>query len=333
MSAADEDWRSGPKVPFGKEVSEPSASTGQPRVLFGSPRRPEPPADEPRIIGGGIVRQRIPCTTADLRAIEPDAPEAQLAQALRIVNSINFDDHEFDDVVRFGTALQELHGRLAEQQLVLAGNERLIEAKRLSAELLRQLEELDPERLFSTDRGLISGIRAALSRSASPQAFREGTASVVRNAAALKERLPDYRDLGREGAVLKRRMTTLTVALQAHLLAGRFLIRHLDAAASSVAPGNPHLISQKDALEVRLTALASTLSSVTVGAQILETLVSTIGAARKFAEEIVDAELPAWQTACAAALAARLDGRSYELSGVRRHYEKIVNILKQRNTT
>lgn len=320
-------------MPFGKEVSEPSPSTGQPRVLFGTARRPEALADKPRIIGGGIVRQRIPCTAADLRTIEPDAPEAVIAQALRAVNSINFDDHEFDDVVRFGSALQELHGRLAEQQLALAGDERLIEAKRLSAELLRQLEELDPERLFSSDRGLISGIRAALSRSASPSGFSEGAASVVRNAAALKKRASGYRGLGRDAEALKRRLTTQTTALRAHLLAGRFLIRHLDAAASSPAPANPHLTSQKDALEIRVTALASTLSSVAVGAQILEALISTIGAACAFAEEIVESELPAWQTACAAALAARLDGRSYELSGVRRHYEKIVNILKQRNTT
>lgn len=249
------------------------------------------------------------------------------------MSAVNFDDHQFDDVVRFGSTLQEIHGRLAEQQLLLVGDPRLSEAKRLSTVLLQQIEQFDPQLLFPADKGILRGIRAAFSRTGSPEAFMKASATVIATARSLRERAPDFRDLADNAATLGKRFATLATTLEAYILAASFLVTHLDAIPPSGLTDVTHLKSQKDALEIRLAALASALASVTLGKRILETVHTTVDAARSIAEDIVENELPAWQIACAAALAARVEERPFDLSSVREHYEKIVNILKRRTTT
>lgn len=334
MSPGDEDARRGPKVPFGRAPERPAAASSIPKVLFGSARGSHVPSDQPRIIGGGVARRRIPCTIEDLRAASPAASDTVLRQALRAVSAVNFDDHQFDDVVRFGSTLQDIHGRLAEQQLSLVSDPRLSEAKRLSTALLQQIEQFDPQLLFPADEGiLMRGIRAAFSRTGSPEAFMKASATVIATARSLRERAPDLRDLADNAATLGKRFATLTTTLEAYILAGSFLVTHLDAIPPSGLTDVTHLKSQKDALEIRLAALASALASVTLGKRILETVHMTVDAARSIAEDIVENELPAWQIACAAALAARVEERPFDLSSVRERYEKIVNILKRRMTT
>jgi hypothetical protein len=257
------------------------------------------------------------------------ASEPLLRQAVRAVNAVNFDDHEFDDVIRFGAHLQELHGRLAEEQLALADDERLQAVQRLAADLLARLGELDPERLFSQGRGFMAGVRAAFSPSA--ETFRERSAGVVGSARVLKERKQDFAELEDRATSLKRRWATLTTGLNAHLLAGRFLVRHVNEHPLPDPDAAAHHRSQKDALETRIGSLAATASSVALGERVLETMVFTVSAARKFADDMIESDLPTWQTACAAALTAKSEGRPYDVSAIQSLYKKLFNTLTRRN--
>lgn len=329
---ADEDARSGPKVPFRGDAAppKPKAASG-PKIPFGAAHVPRTLDEGPRIISGGVVRRRISCTVTELRILDPAAPDSVLHQALRVVDAVNLDDHEFDDVIRFGASLQEQHGRLAEDQLALAEDERLDEAKRLSADLLARLSELDPKRLFSVDQGLFAGVKAALSRSTEAETFRERSANLILAARLLKERREDFVQIERRATLLKKKWTALAAALSAHILAGRFLVRHIDEHPLPDPEAVRHYRSQRDALETRLGSLAATAASVALGERVLETMISTIGGARTFAGDMVDSDLPAWQIACAAALVAKSEGRSIDASVIHRHYEKLVKTLTQRN--
>jgi hypothetical protein len=329
---ADEDARSGPKVPFRGDAPPPGPKVVPgPKVPFGAARPPRPHEAGPRVVGSGIVRRRIPCTIEELRALDPTAPETVLRQALRAVDAVNFDDHEFDDVVRFGAFLQEQHGRLAEDQLGLAGDERLDDAKRVSGDLLAQLGELDPDRLFARDRGLLGNVKAALTRSSEVESFRERSAGVISKARLMKERKQDFVELERRANILEKKWSTLAVGVDAHLLAGRFLVQHVEEHPLPDPEAAAHHRSQKDALETRLGSLAATAASVALGKRILETMISTISGARTFADDMVDSDLPAWQTACAAALVAKSEGRSFDASVIQRYYEALVNTLTRRN--
>lgn len=328
MTPADEDARSGPKVPFRGDTSPKAVAV--PKVLFGTARAARVLDEGPRIVGGGVVRHRIPCTVDDLHALDSLASEPILRLAVRAVEAVNFDDHEFDDVVRFGVHLQDLHGRLAEEQLALADDQRLQDAQRRATGLLARLSELDPERLFSTERGFLGGMRAALFRSAEAGSFRELSAGVIESARLLKEQRKDLADLEHRAASLKQRWATLAVGLNAHLLAGRFLVGHVSEHPLPDPDTAAHHRSQKDALEPRIGSLTATLSSVALGQRVLETMVSTISSARQVADEMVESDMPAWQTACAAALTAKSEGRPYDVSVTQRFYEKLLNTLTRR---
>lgn len=332
MAPVDEDARSGPKVPFRGDV--PNAGTKPavgPKVLFGTARPPRTVEEGPRIIGNSIVRRRISCTVEDIRGLDPHAPEPVLRQAVRAVDAVNFDDHEFDDVIRFGAHLQQLHGQLAEEQLELANDERLQGAQRLANDMLARLRELEPEHLFSPRRSFLGGVRAAFSSTADIEIFAERSASLVESARVLKDRRDDFIRLEDRSTSLKRRWATLATGLNAHLLAGRFLVQHVNDHPLTDPDAAAHHRSQKDALETRLGSLAATVSSVALGERVLETMVSTIAGARKFAGDMVESDLPAWQTACAAALTAKSEGRSYDVSIIQGHYEKLLNTLTRRN--
>ncbi|MGR9354491.1 hypothetical protein [Rhizobium leguminosarum] len=332
MATADEDARSGPKVPFREDVpAKAPKPAGGPRVLFGTARAPRTLDEGPRIVGNGVVRRRISCTVEDLRALDPQASEPVLRQAVRAVDAVNFDDHEFDDIVRFGAHLQELHGRLAEEQLALADDERLQDAQRLANDMLARLGELDPEHLFLPRRGFLGGVKAALSSTAETETFRERSAGVVGTARLLKERREDFTKLEDRAISLKRRWATLATGLNAHLLAGRFLVQHVDEHPLPDPDAAAHHRSQKDALETRLGSLAATASSVALGERVLETMVSTISGVRTFADDMVESDLPAWQTACAAALSAKSEGRPYDVSPTQGLYKKLLNTLTRRN--
>ncbi|RWX19443.1 hypothetical protein EHI42_04650 [Rhizobium hidalgonense] len=332
MAPVDEDERSGPKVPFrGDAPAKAPKPADGPKVLFGTARAPRTLDEGPRIIGGGVARRRISCTVEDLRALDPLAAESVLRQATRAVDAVNFDDHEFDDIVRFGAHLQELHGRLAEEQLALADDERLQDARRLATDLVVRLGELDPEHLFSPGRGFLGGVRAALSRSAEAESFRERSAGVVRSARVLKERRQAFAELEDRATSLKRKLTALAAALNAHILGGMFLVRHVEEHPLPDPAAAAHHRSQKDALETRLGSLTATASSVALGERVLETMIATISGVRRFADDLVESDLPAWQTACAATLTAKSEGRPYDVSVTQGLYEKLLSTLTRRN--
>ncbi len=333
MTPADKDACPGPKVPFRGDSSPKVPNVAAvPKVLFGTARTVRTLEEGPRIVWGGVIRRRIACTVDDLRAMDSLASEPVLRQAVRAVNAVNFDDHEFDDVIRFGAHLQELHGRLAEEQLGLADDERLQAVQRLAADLLARLGELDPERLFSPARGFMGGMRAALSPSADTETFRERSAGVVGSARVLRERKQDLAELEDRATALKRRWATLTNGLNAYLLAGRFLVRHVNEHPLPDPDAAAHHGAQKDALEMRIGSLAATASSVALGERVLQTMIATLSTARRFADDMVESDLPTWQTACAAALTAKSEGRPYDVSLIQSLYEKLLNTLTRRTS-
>ncbi|WP_458385332.1 hypothetical protein [Rhizobium pisi] len=62
--------------------------------------------------------------------------------------------------MRFGARLQTEHGKLAERELVLADSEALAKGRRLGAELLQRLGDLDPDRVFAVRGGVLKAIKA-----------------------------------------------------------------------------------------------------------------------------------------------------------------------------
>ncbi|MFT4180518.1 MAG: hypothetical protein QM636_01225 [Rhizobium sp.] len=332
----DKNKTSSPRILFGDKgtTEKPAApvtaatATG-PKIPFGTPIAPRAPIEGPKIIGDGVVRRRIPCSPADLRTLEPDASDIVIDMALRIIEGVNLDDHEFDDVVRFGAALQQRHGELAEKELALAGDTRLAEVKRLSAELLQHLGALDPERLFLPRQRFLASLRTSLSGTTPSDLFQQHAADISRIAKLLAERAEDFLDLERSVQALKVNWNALALGLEAHDLAGRFVVRHIEANGASNLDVSAHYRSQKNALEMRLTSLAAAAASVALGARTLASMETSIANVRDLASETVERDLPAWYTACSAALAARSNGEaaSVDVSGVRLLYSKIVNKL------
>lgn len=328
----DDDPKSSPRVLFGNGVRSAGSAAG-PRVLFGSPAPARTPSDGPRIVGNGVLRHRLTCSPADLRLIDPEASAGVVKAALRIVDGVNLDDHEFDDVIRFGGQLQQRHGQLAEEELALADDPLLAEAGRLSADLLEHLTALDPERLFPTGKSLLDGFRASMSGTTPDELFRRHASEIARIGKLLADRASGFLELERSARSLSERGEALSRGLDAHLLAARFVAHFIETHVPDDAHLTKHYGSQKDAIESRISSLAATSASTLVGARTLEAIVASIAEARSFAGELVERDLPAWRTSVAAALAARAQepSRAVDLSAIRKHYAQLLTKLLRKD--
>lgn len=301
--------KASPKVLFGESTPTEEARLenpgGKPRVLFGSPRQPAAKGTLPRIVAGGEARRRIECTISGLREIEPDAAEAVLRSAMKLVDATNLDDHHFDDVVRFGALLQERHGRLADEQLALAGDDTLATVKRLSGDLLQHLDQLDPALVFAPRRG-IGGILRALTLREDPQTlFARRYAEMTEITRELRALLPEISRLADTISSLRNKYISLENGLAAHVVAARFVVRHIATHTYEDSVTEKHYTSQADALEARITALSATAASVAVGHRMIESVHTIVMGTERFASDLVNEELPAWKTAYSAALMAR----------------------------
>ncbi|MBB4570743.1 hypothetical protein [Rhizobium leucaenae] len=301
--------KASPKILFGEraptEEADPENPGGKPRVLFGSARQPAAKGTLPRIVAGGEARRRIECNISRLREIEPDAAEAVLRNAIRLVEGTNLDDHHFDDVVRFGASLQENYGRLADEQLALAGDDTLATVKRLSGDLLQHLDQLDPALVFAPQRG-IGGILRAITLREDPQTlFARRYGEIVEITRELKDRLPEISRLLDTINSLRNKYKSLENGLAAHVLAARFLVRHIATHTYENSVVEKHYTAQADALEARIAALSATAASVAIGHQMINSIHIVVAGTERFASDLINEELPAWKTTYSAALMAR----------------------------
>lgn len=308
--SADSDFKAGssPRVLFGDDHPRagPVKATlpGGPAILFGEPKAPPPKGTVPRIIGVGELRRRLPCSKADLTAIDPVATSPVVSRALAVVQGINLDDHHFDDVIRFGASLQAEHGRLAEGELALVGDDVLARANGLAAELISHLEALDPEQVFAVEGGLASTFKFLASGQEPGKRFERLYPLVRSLAQDLQALAPAIGAVADRLRAISARYRALDRDLSAHILAGRFLVRYVGALELPDRERQAHFVAQAEAVETRLASLLATGASIEVGRRTLVATARTVDALSWSSEALLREELPAWHTAYSAALAA-----------------------------
>jgi hypothetical protein len=306
----------GPRVLFAEKVVDasrpprpslaplPKTSPDAPHVLFGAPRQPTAKGDKPKVLASGEVRTRILCSAADLHALDATASPAIIAQALRIIDGTNLDDHHFDDTVRFGVALQAEHGRLADAELTLVGSEALATGSGLAAELLQCLDQLDPNAVFDTGSGFMGALKN-LGRSRDPRiAFDRLMPRIDALAGELRALAPAILAVATDLRALVSRYRRLDRGLAAHVLAGQFLARHIAGSRQPDAERQAHYASQAEAIETRVASLLATKASVAIGQRTLAVVTATIETLGWSGQDLLQEELPAWRNAYAAALIA-----------------------------
>ena len=310
-SAAMPERRS-PRVLFPNDVPPArldAASPSGPAVLFGAVRPPAPRGDAPRILASGEVRRRVACSEAALRALDADAPAAVVSQALRIVDGVNLDDHHFDDVVRFGADLQAEHGRLAEQDLAVAGSEVLAEGRRLGADLLELLRALDPNVVFAVRGGLLKVLGALIGGRDADLLFPTHYPRIQALARRLDVLGPEIGALAEQLREAGRGTAALERGLGAHILAGRFLVRHIAQHAEPDPDRQAHFSAQAEALETRVASLLATEAAVALGRRTQDALALQVDALALAGQGLLREDLPAWHGAYAAALSAARSAR------------------------
>lgn len=303
-----------PKVLFPEsaspDVADASSRSSEPKVLFGTPRPPTPKSDSPRILAAGEVRRRIPCSVAALQEFDADAAASVVAAAVRIVDGTNLDDHYFDDVVRFGAGLQAEHGRLAESELAIVDNEALARGKRLGAELLQLLGDLDPESVFAVRGGVLKAIRALAAPRDPAGLFSRLYPEVQALAKELDALAPEIGTIAKRLRAVAKGYAALDRNLTAHILAGRFLVHYVGGLQLPDRERQAHYASQVEAIETRIASLSATKATIEVSTRTVAALARHVDALGHAAEGLLHEELPAWHAAYSAALTAPQTGQS-----------------------
>lgn len=310
-----------PRVLFpGGAAPEPVAAPkggSQPKVLFGAPREPTPRGDRPRVLAAGEVRRRIPCSLASLQGMDANTTEAVAKAALRIVDSTNLDDHYFDDVVRFGAALQTEHGRLTESELRIVSSEAVAKGRRLAAELLQRLTELDPDKVFTVRGGFLDTVKALAAPRDPSGLFSRLYPDVMAVATELDALAPEIATVAGQMRTVGKAYKVLANNLAAYILAGRFLVHHIGGLQLPDRERQAHYASQAQALETRTSSLSATKATVEMSIWSVAAVSQEIEALARAAEGMLQEDLPAWHAAYSAALTAARAAQSAEPAGTR----------------
>lgn len=310
-----------PRVLFSESAApEPvavSKAGSAPKVLFGAPRAPTPKGELPRVLAAGEVRRRIGCSVNDLRDMDANATEAIAKAALRIIDGTNLDDHYFDDVVRFGAALQTEHGRLAESELGIVSSEAAAQGRRHAADLLQRLTELDPDTVFAVRGGFLTGIKALATSRDPAGIFARLYPDIQTLAKELDALAPDIAAVASQVRTVGKAYKALADSLAAHILAGRFLVHHIDGLQLPDRERQAHYASQAEALETRTSSLSATKATVEMSIWTVAAVSQEIEALARAAEGMLQEDLPAWHAAYSAALTAARNAQSGEQAGAR----------------
>lgn len=285
-------------------VAEPIAEQQpQPAVPFGAPRRPPPKDQRPKVIAGGLVRRRVPCSHGALQQMDASATQPVIAEAQRIIDITNLDDAYFDDALRFGAELQGEHAAIAEAELTLANAEPFRQGQLTLTRMLQLLGTLDPQRLFSQRRANVADRLKALLDPAPPadEIFAVEYPKLVASAQEMQALEPRLIALSGQAQELGSRYTALQEGIASHLLAANYLIRFIREHPEH-GGNQAHYASQADVLETRLSSLLATQATIEMGRmnnEILQQNIQTlIAAGRGMLEE----DLPAFSTSYTAAL-------------------------------
>ncbi len=307
--------------------------SGGVKVLFGTPTAPTPNSSDPRILFGGEVRMRLPCTREDLQALDAAASRSVVDKAISIVASVNLDDRHYDDVVRFGAQLQTEHGVLMEQELALTQDQALVQGQVLNAQMLSAIEAADPDALFASKA---KGIRAALKAlgfgASDPEAvFNSQYGKITTLAKDLKALDPALSATSKKLKQLAPKFDRLITLVQAHILGANFIINYVRDNFSNKHDAT-HYLSQADTLEARIAGLLTTRLSLEAGRVTHNLMADATHAILQAGRELVEESLPAFHTAFVAAIAhAKLSKSNPDpklLDQLRSAYKNILNTLK-----
>lgn len=277
----------------------------KPAILFGTPTAPSAKSDRPKIVAAGKARNRIPCDLQQLKALDADAAPHVLAEALQAVNGVNLDDHHFEDVVRFGAALQSEHGKLAEAELDLVSDDALTSIKTNYLELIDRLEKLDPEQVFAGSPGPLKKLKQFFQGGLTERSFAVEFARIKALSQTLEASMPVINSFAETLQRLSRRYVTLSQSLSAHVLACRFIVTYIDTSIRDDRGLTVHYQSQREALANRESSLSATRATLEVGQQTLKVLARSMDEFGLSGKNFTREELPAWYAAFSAALLAR----------------------------
>lgn len=302
--------RTQPRILFGAyENGPPDEASGseaepkrQPTVLFGTPLDQLPKATEPKLLSGGTVRRRIPCTTADLQGLDVSATERVVAQALRLVQAVNLDDQHLEDIVRFGAQLQAEHAAITEAGLLIA-NDPSLQHEQLLVRMLGLLGDLHPEKVFAS-KGL--SLAQALRNLAGPlrpphEVFEAIFPQIVDLSQRVQANESALMAIAEKLTGLQERSAVLEERLAAAILAATFIVAYVRGQQFCAKTG-AHYTAQADALESRLVSLLTTQTHLEVGRMTTGSLSTHVNGLIGASGEMLREDLPALYTAYTAAL-------------------------------
>jgi hypothetical protein len=307
--------------------------SGGVKVLFGTPTAPTPNSSDPRILFGGEVRMRLPCTREDLQALDAAATRNVIDKAIAIVASVNLDDRHYDDVVRFGAQLQAEHGALMEQELALTQDQALVQGQVLNTKMLSAIEAADPDVLFTSKA---KGIRAALKAfgfgTSDPETvFNAHYGKITALAQDLKVLDPELSATSKKLKLLSPKFDRLITHIQAHILGANFIINYARSNFSTRHDA-AHYLSQADTLESRIASLLTSRLSLEAGRVTHNLMADATHAILQAGRELVEESLPAFHTSFVAAIAhIKLSNANPDpklLHQLRCTYINILNTLK-----
>lgn len=323
-----------PKVLFGDQGEEQPRSPASPPVpvtLFGTPKAMLPKSTAPKVIVGGVPRERIQCSTDELSALDPKASARVLANALRLINTLNLDDAHFDDVVRFGAELQTEHGAITEAELAIANHPSIQQAQTAFADVLAIFESLDPDVLFA-DRtpSLIETLGQWIApKPPAAMIFRENYVRLLKRIGELKTHGLVLANAADSLGALKPRYAALADRLAAATLAANFIVGRLRESLAE-GPLQAHYSAQIDSLELRCASLLSTCTTLEMGRLTHDVLRRNLSALANASNSVLEENLPAFNTAYTAALTSRQPSGN-ALTSVRGIYKKLFTLLKERS--
>lgn len=307
----------------------------QPAVLFGSPQPPTPKGTGPKVLAGGTIRQRIPCTAGDLQRLDASATPAIIKEALRIIQRTNLDDAYFDDALRFGAELQAEHGAITEEELALARDESVQQGQTTLTRMIQLCEDLDPQRLFMRQASIGEAFKTLLDPPRPPwEVFEEKYPRLLSLARDLRAVEPQLLALSQRLRALEHRYVTLIEGTAGYVLAANFIARYVRE--QTRADGRQaHYTSQADALESRAASLLVTRTTVEIGRITNQSLRGSVQALLDAGRGMLEEDLPAFHTAYTAALAAstRSDAATPDaswLKSVHEVHERVTRRLKGR---
>ena len=277
----------------------------KPAILFGTPKAPAEKSDRPKILAAGTARHRLPCSLQDLKALDMGASPSVLAEALQAVNGVNLEDHYFDDVVRFGSALQSEHGKLTEAELDLVNDDALTSIKANYLELIDRLESLDPRGVFTTSSGPLKKVQRFFQGGSTERSFDVEYSKIKSLSESLEASMPVINGFVETLNRMSRRYATLSQSIKAHVLACRFIVNYIDTSIRDDRHLTAHYQSQRDALANREASLCATDATLQISQQTLSVLSLSIDEFGLSGKNFTREELPAWYAAFSAALLAK----------------------------